>query len=77
MDQIDPKSYHPVSNISFVSKIIERLAANRFNVCTGLFNLLPAQQSAYQQFDSIETVVTMVYNDIVRVIDFKQLSMLV
>ena len=40
IDLIDLKSYHPVSNLSFVSKIIERLAANKFNVHSGLFNLL-------------------------------------
>ena len=65
------------SNLSFVSKIVERLAANRFNAHTGLFNLLPARQSAYRQFHSTETAVTAVHNAIVQAIDSKRLSVLV
>ena len=44
---------------------------------TGLFNLLPARQSAYRQFHSTETAVTAVHNAIVQAIDSKRLSVLV
>ena len=50
MNPTDPTSYHTASNLSFVFKVIERLAADRFNVRTGLFNLLPTGRSAYRQF---------------------------
>ena len=77
MDPNDPKSYHPLSNLSFVSKVIERLVANQFNKQTGFFIVLPARQSAYQQFRSTETAVTVVHNNIVWATNSKQLSVLV
>lgn len=55
MNPNNPKSYRSVSNLSFVSKVIDRFAANRFNAQTGLFNLLPAQQSAHWYFQSTKS----------------------
>ena len=47
LDPADLKSYRPISNVSFISKLIERIAVNRFNVHANLFQLLPVHQSAY------------------------------
>ena len=75
MDPTDPKSYLQMSNLILVSKVIEALAANKFNVHTGPFNLLTARQPAYRQLHSTETAVTVVHNDIVPAIASKQLSL--
>ena len=62
-------SYRPVSNITFILKLIERIALNRFSVHSGLFKLLPARQLAYRRFHSTKTAVAIVHNDIVRAME--------
>ena len=50
---------------------------NRFNQHTHLYHLLPVRQSAYRQFHSTETAITIVHNDIVCAIDAGNVSVLV
>ena len=40
-------SYHPVSNLPFLSKVLEKCAMDRFNKHCGLHSALPKYQSAY------------------------------
>ena len=77
LDPADLKSYRPISNISFISKLIERIAVNRFNVYANSFQLLLVHQSAYRQSHSTETAVTVVHNDMVCATDAGQVSALV
>ena len=77
LDQTDLMFYRPVSNITFILKLIERIALNRFSVHSGLFKLLPARQSAYRRFHSTKTAVAIVHNDIVRATDAGQITALV
>ena len=66
-----------ISNISFISKRIERYAVNHFSVLSeNIFHLLPVHQFAYRQSHSTETAATVVCNDIVRATDAGQVSML-
>ena len=67
----------PISNLSFLSKVIERLVADRFNKHANLYHLLPSRQSAYQQHHSTETAIIIVHHDIVHAIDARQVSVLV
>jgi len=62
-------SYRPISNLSFISKLVERLVAKRFTSHVNLHTLFPAQQSAYRPFHSTETAVLSVHNDLVRAVD--------
>ena len=41
------KSYRPVSNLSFLSKLIEKVALNQFVEHCDQYNLIPDYQSAY------------------------------
>ena len=69
---LDPdiaSSYRPISNLSFISKLIERLVVKRFSVHVNQHTLLPAHQSAYRPFHSTETAVLSVHNDLVRAVD--------
>ena len=77
LDPMDMMSYRPLSNITFISKLVERIAVSCFNSHAGLFKLLPARQSAYRRFHSIETAVAIVHNNIVREMDSSQVSALV
>ena len=77
LDPADLTSFRPISNLSLISKLIERAAASRFTAHASLFQLLPAHQSAYRQFHSTETAVLIVHNDIVRAMDSGLVSALV
>jgi len=69
-------SYRPISNLPYVSKVIERVVARRFSSHLSHSNLLPARQSAYRPFHSTETAVLSMHNDVVRSIDNGQVSLL-
>ena len=77
LDPTDLTSFRPISNLSLISKLIERAAASRFTAHASLFQLLPVHQSAYRQFHSTETAVLLVHNDIVRATDSDLVSALV
>ena len=77
LDPLEIKSYRPISNHSFISKVVERLAVNRFSDHASQHNLLPECQSAYRRYHSTETAITIVYNDIVRSTDADFVSALV
>src|SRR5664279_698860 len=47
LDTADMNNYRPVSNLSFISKLIERTVANQLNEYLVTNNLLPRFQSAY------------------------------
>ena len=53
-DPTDMKSYTPVSYITFISKLVERIAASHFNSHAGLLKLLPARQSAYRRLHRLK-----------------------
>ena len=58
------KNYRPVSNLSYVSKIIEKVIAARLLSHMQDQNLLDPFQSAYRSGHSTETALLRVHNDI-------------
>ena len=69
MDYEEFSNFRPISNLKFISKMIERVVAIRlldYFRCNGLEELY---QSAYKQFHSCETALIRVQNDILREID--------
>ena len=63
------KNYRPVSNLSFISKVIEKVVASRILDHMKENNLLDPMQSAYRSGHSTETALLRVHNDIVCAID--------
>ena len=63
------KNYRPVSNLSYVSKVIEKVIAARLLSHMQDQNLLDPFQSAYRSGHSTETALLRVHNDILRIID--------
>ena len=57
MDVSDMKSYRPVSNLPFLSKLLERAVQRRLQEFLDSNDLMPPTQSAYRQFHSTETAV--------------------
>ena len=58
------KSYRPVSNVSFISKIIEKVVSNRLQAHINSNKLNNPMQSAYLKSYSTETALLRVHNDI-------------
>ena len=51
----DLANYRPVSNMSFMSNVVERNAYNQMMSYLQENNLMPAKQSAYRKYHSTET----------------------
>ena len=72
---LDPeifKNYRPVSNLSFISKVIEKVIANQLLKHMEENGLLEKMQSAYRSGHSTETALLRVQNDILKVVDGKK-----
>jgi len=74
--RFDSIRYRPISNLPYISKLVERAIERRFISHASEFNLFPPKQSAYRQLHSTETAVMSVQSDIVRAIDNTELSLL-
>ena len=58
------QNYRPVSSLSFISKIIEKVFSNRLQAHINFNKLNNPMQSAYREFYSTETALLRVHNDI-------------
>ena len=63
------KYYRPVSNLSFLSKLIERIVAVQFVQHISDNGLFEVFQSAYRHLHSTETALLRVHNDILQAVD--------
>lgn len=64
LDKEDLNNYRPVSNLSFISKFIERVVSIRIDRFLFHHNLISPYQSAYCPFHSTETVLLHLCHDI-------------
>lgn len=76
LDPADLKSYRPISNLSVISKLLERLVCSQLVKYLKDNNLLPDLQSAYRAMHSTETAVLKVVADILLALDSGNLAML-
>ena len=71
-DNLDPdelKNYRPVSNLHFISKIIEKLVVQRLEDHLCEYSMFDPLQSAYRSGHSTETALVKINNDIVSSLD--------
>ena len=64
LDPSDYKNYRPVSNLGFISKVIERAVADQIKSYLCANNLDDELQSAYRKRHSTETALLKVVSDI-------------
>ena len=76
LDPDNTKSYRPISNLSFVPKLIERLVSHRLTSYLSQRNLLPTLQSAYRQNYSTEAATLKVISDALDTADADQITLL-
>ena len=76
LDQNTLKNYRPVSNLPFVSKILERVVLKQLNSHLASNNLLEKHQSAYRQGHSTETALLDVISTLLENADNGKVSIL-
>ena len=76
LDPNDCKNYRPISNLPFVSKLLERVISAQFTCYLNANHLLPAFQSAYRSFFSTESALLKVTSDISMAADHGKLTLL-
>ena len=76
-DKDDLSSYRPISNLTFVSKIIE--LSIKEQLCKYLYenDILPKEQSAYRKDHSTETAMLAMLNDFLISMDDKKVGILI
>ena len=69
-------NYRPVSNLNFISKIIEKIVMARIKCHRIRNNLHEPTQSAYKKNHSTETALLKISNDIIQSLDVKHCTIL-
>ena len=71
------KNFRPISNLSFLSKLIERIVASRLNTYLLTNRLHEPMQSAYKAKHSVETALLKIQNDLLSALDKNHSAFLV
>ena len=74
-ESLDPnilKNFRPVSNLTFLGKVIERVVLRRLNHHMTVNNLHCPDQSAYRRNHSTETLLIRIWNDLLIATDEKK-----
>ena len=72
LDVDELKNYRPISNLTYLSKILEKAIHIQLNDYVDKNNLFSSYQSGYRKYHSCETAVTRIHNDILLMIDQKE-----
>ena len=76
LDKNNFSSYRPISNLSFLSKLTERVVKDRLSAHLSKNSLFNTFQSAYIPFHSTESVLLSLYDSIIRAISKQQVTCL-
>ena len=70
----EKSNYRPVSNLQFISKVVEKCTLNQFTDHCNKYNLLPEYQSAYRKHYSCETSLLKLVNDTMWAMENKHIT---
>ena len=76
LDEISPKNYRPVTNLPFISKVLESIVHKQMIAHLVMNNLLSEFQSAYIKGHSMKTAVLKVFSDTVDAVEKGQYALL-
>src|SRR6218665_3188124 len=76
LDQTDPGNYHPIANVSFISKILECIIARQLVAYFDADDLLPAHQYGFRRNHSTETLLVRLVSDLHSAMDAGHVSLL-
>ncbi len=74
--ELEKKNYRPVSNLAYISKLIEKAVAFQLIDHLKRNNLYDKFQSAYRQFHSTETALLRVKNDVLNAMDNQNITLM-
>jgi Reverse transcriptase (RNA-dependent DNA polymerase) len=77
LDDNDPASFRPISNLNTISKILERLVLTRIVPLVSTSSNFDAHQSAYERHHSTETALLKITDDIFERFSDRQSTVLV
>ena len=70
-------NYRPISNLSFLSKLLERLILKRLLLHLDSFSSIPKFQSGFRKSHSTETALLRIHNDLLLAMENKRVSALI
>ena len=76
LDRDDVNNYRPISNLTFISKVMEKIVAKQLIAYLASNNLMPTLQSGFRSGHSTETAILRVLSDIYSSIDQGQVALL-
>jgi len=76
LNKLDLKNYRPISNLTFVSKVVEKVACEQLMEYLNDNNLLPVHQSAYRRYHSTETALLQVMSDVYKTADCQKVTLM-
>ena len=72
----DPANYRPIDNVTFLSKILERIVANQLILYLDKHELFPSHQSGFRKNHSTETLLVRLLSDFYGAMDRGQVTLL-
>ena len=72
-----PNNYRPVSNLPFISKLVEKCMLHQFNQHCDTYHLLPDYQSAYRKNYSCETALVKFVSDMLVSMEHQKVTAVV
>ena len=76
LDPAELRNYRPVSNLTFTSKVIERIVASQLTRYLQSNDLMPRMQSGYRKYHSTETALLRIMSDVYSAADERRVTLL-
>ena len=76
LDKSDINNYRPISNLSVLSKLLERAICTQLVSCLNVNSFMPRHQSAYHRRHLTETALALVFSELISALDDGNLALM-